>query len=405
MEVLLGVTGCIGACKAPEVVRLLRREGVGVTVIMTRSAGWFVTEGTLATLSGRPVYSDLFAPRQVDVIEHIDLARRADLLLIAPATAHTIARLALGMADDFLSTCALAWRGPLLVAPAMNTAMLEHPAVRENLGRLRARGVEILGPAAGELACGEVGEGRLVEPGDLVAAVLAHRRQALPRLLAGRTILVTSGPTREPIDAVRFISSPSSGRMGHALARAAQRAGARVVLVSGPTSLPDPEGVETVRVSSARDMEAAVRAHAPEADVVFMAAAVGDFECREPAAGKIRKSGRGLAVQLEPTPDILAGLGEGRRPGTGPLLVGFAAETGDPVPAARAKLLAKSLDVIVANRIDEPGSGFAGDTNRVSVLTRDGEMEIWPLQSKDEVATRLVALVAARLSAPSPAHA
>ena len=405
MEVLLGVTGCIGACKAPEVVRLLRREGVGVTVIMTRSARWFVTEGTLATLSGRPVYSDLFTPQRADVIEHIELARRADLLLIAPATAHTIARLALGLADDFLSTCVLAWRGPLLVAPAMNTAMFEHPAVRENLGRLRERGVEILGPAAGELACGEVGDGRLVEPEDLVAAVLAHRLQAGPRRLSGRMILVTSGPTREPIDAVRYISSPSSGRMGHALARAAQRAGARVVLISGPTALPDPEGVEMVRVSTAREMEAAVAARAAEADAVFMAAAVGDFESREPAAGKIRKSSGPLALQLEPTPDILAGLGARRRSGGGPLLVGFAAETGDAVPSARAKLIAKSLDVMVANRIDEPGAGFASDTNRVTVLTREGETESWPLQSKNDVAARLVALVAARLSTPSPAHA
>ena len=404
MEVLLGVTGCIGACKAPEVVRLLRREGLGVTVVMTRSARWFVTEGTLATLSGRPVYSDLFRPQRVDVIEHIELARRADLLLIAPATAHTIARLALGLADDFLSTCALAWRGPLLVAPAMNTAMFEHPAVRDHLERLRERGVVILGPAAGELACGEVGEGRLVEPADLVAAVLAHRPDAGTGRLAGRSVLVTSGPTREPIDAVRFISSPSTGRMGHALARAARQAGARVVLVSGPTALPDPEGVETVHVSSARDMAAAVLERAAAADVVFMAAAVGDFERRDPEPGKIRKAGQGLALRLESTPDILGMLGERRRLGAGPLLVGFAAETGDPVPSARAKMLAKSVDLMVANRVDEEGSGFAAATNRVTVLSREGDVEAWPQQSKHDIAARLMALVAARLSAPSPTH-
>ena len=388
MEVLLGVTGCIGAYKVPELVRMLRAGGAGVTVVMTRSAEWFVAPGALQTVSERPVYSQMFPPRQAEGVEHIDLARRADLFRVAPATANIIGKFAHGVADDFLTTLHLACRCPVFMAPAMNTAMFEHPAVQANLEILRERGVRLLGPASGDLACGETGPGRLLEPAEIAAAVLSPSSE-LPSW-SGLSVLVTSGPTREPLDAVRFLTNPSSGRMGHALAAAAARRGARVVLVSGPTHLEDPAGVQVVRVATVEEMRQAVLAHVDSCDLVLKAAAVGDYRAAQPTEGKLKKTAAGMVVKLESTPDILAELGRRRGSGTSPVLVGFAAETEDVEQNAAAKLKAKNLDHIVANQVGRAGSGFAGETNQVTLISRSGEAAAWPLMSKGQVAERLL---------------
>ena len=388
MEVLLGVTGCIGAYKVPELVRLLRAGGAGVTVVMSRAAEWFVTSGALQTVSERPVYSQMFAPRQAEGIEHIDLARRADLFLIAPATANIIGKFAHGIADDFLTTLYLACRCPVVMAPAMNTAMYEHPAVQANLETLQSRGVRLLGPASGDLACGETGPGRLLEPAEIAAAVLAPGSE--DSSWRGLRVLVTSGPTREPLDAVRFLSNPSSGRMGHALAEAASRRGAQVTLVSGPTRLQDPRGVQVERVSTVEEMRQAVLAHGDASDLVLMAAAVGDYRAAQPAPGKLKKTSAGMVLNLESAPDILAELGRQRGSEASPVLVGFAAETEDLERHAVAKLEAKNLDHIVANQVGRPGSGFAGETNQVTLISRSGEVTPWPLMSKGQVAERLL---------------
>lgn len=397
MEILLGVTGCIGAYKAAELVRGLRRAGAGVRVVLTRSAGWFVTEGTLQTLSGRSVYTDLFRPRTAEGVEHIDLARSSDLLLVAPATANILGKFAGGIADDLLSTLYLAFDGPVVMAPAMNTAMYKHPAVQENIGKLTARGVEFVGPGEGELACGETGEGRLLDPEAIVSAVLNRLSVAEVGLsLRGRRVLVTSGPTREPIDPVRFLTSPSTGRMGHALAAAAGRRGATVCLVSGPTSLPDPTGVEVIPVTTALEMEGEVLARAGNSDLVLMAAAVADYRPAEPAGAKIKKSDEPLSLTLAPVPDILAELGRRRQAGGGPVLVGFAAETERVVENARSKLEAKKLDYVVANQVGRAGTGFASRTNTVTLLHGEGEVEEWPRLTKEQVAHRLLDRLAAR---------
>jgi len=397
MEILLGVTGCIGAYKAAELVRGLRRGGAGVRVVLTRSAGWFVTEGTLQTLSGRSVYTDLFRPRTVEGVEHIDLARSSDLLLVAPATANIIGKFAGGIADDLLSTLYLAFEGPVVIAPAMNSSMYRHPAVQENLRTLTIRGVEFVGPGEGELACGETGEGRLLEPEAIVAAVLNRLSVAEKGgALRGRRVLVTSGPTREPIDPVRFLTSPSTGRMGHALAAAASRRGATVCLVSGPTTLPDPAGVDVIPVTTALEMEREVLARAGDSDLVLMAAAVADYRPTDPARAKIKKSGEPLSLTLAPVPDILAELGRRRLPDGGPVLVGFAAETERVVENARSKLEAKKLDYVVANQVGRAGTGFASQTNTVTLLRREGEAEEWPRLTKEQVAHRLLDLLAAR---------
>ena len=390
MEVLLGVTGCIGAYKVPELVRLLRAGGAGVTVVLTRSAGWFVTEGTLQTLSQRPVYGDMFRPKTADGIEHIDLARQADLLLVAPATANTLAKFAGGLADDLLSTIYLACNCPVMVAPAMNSVMYQHPAVQANLEILRRRGVEVLGPETGDLACGESGPGRLLEAADIACRALAVAGGEAGQLLAGRNVVVSSGPTREPLDGVRFLSTPASGRMGHALAEAAVRRGATVTLVSGPTHLPDPAGARMVRVTRVEDMRAAILAGSKGSDLVIMAAAVGDYRLARPEAGKRKKSAKGLDLHLEPAPDILAELGRQRGSASRPVLVGFAAETDDLVANARRKLEAKNLDHIVANLVDSAGTGFGAETNQVTLISRNGAMDSWPVMSKARVAARLL---------------
>jgi phosphopantothenoylcysteine decarboxylase/phosphopantothenate--cysteine ligase len=379
----LGVTGGIGAYKAVEVARLLQKRGHRVQAVMTRSARRFVGPLTFEAITREPVITSQFAPGMNAEIEHIALASSMDLLLVAPATANIIGKFAHGIADDFLSALYLATRAPVLMAPAMNTNMWEHDAVRSNVDALAARGVRFVDPGAGYLACGWIGKGRLAEPEAIVDAADTLLRQRSS--LAGRHVLVTAGPTIEDIDPVRFIGNRSSGRMGFALAREAHARGARVTLVCGPTPLEPPAVTEVIRIRSAREMHAAVVGRSDAADVVVMAAAVADYSpVGGPAAQKIEK-GDALALTLERTPDILADLGLRRGDRHVPLLIGFAAETGDPVSRASRKLRSKRLDLIVANDVAAPGSGFDVDTNQVTLLSAAGA-EPLPLLSKNEVA-------------------
>jgi phosphopantothenoylcysteine decarboxylase/phosphopantothenate--cysteine ligase len=392
----LGVTGGIGAYKAVEVARLLDTRGHRVRVVMTRAATRFVGPLTFEAITRAPVITNQFARGTNVEIEHISLASEMDLLLVAPATANTLGKFANGIADDFLSALYLATRAPVVMAPAMNTQMWTHPAVRENLDRLRARGVGIVEPGEGYLACGWIGKGRLAEPA--VVAEAADRALAPRRSLAGRRVLVTAGPTLEDIDAVRFVGNRSSGRMGFAVAAEAHRRGADVILVAGPTTIEPPVVGEVVRVRSAREMRDAVVAHAARADAVVMAAAVADYTPADgPVAGKIEKGGA-LTLALERTPDILAELGQARGGADRPVLVGFAAQTGDVLDAARRKLAAKRVDLIVANDVAAAGSGFDVDTNEVTLVTGEAAERL-PLMSKADVAVAILDRVEAALGA------
>ncbi len=385
--VALGVTGGIGAYKAVEVARLLQRRGHRVQAVMTRAATRFVQPLTFEAITGHQVLTSQFTRGLNATIEHIALASSIDLLLVAPATANTLARFAGGQADDFLSTLYLATRAPVLVAPAMNTNMWTHEAVQTNVRTLTARGVRFVDPGDGYLACGWVGPGRLAEPEAIVTE--AERLLARRTSLADRRIVVTAGPTVEDLDPARFLGNRSSGRMGFAIAREAAARGATVVLVAGPTSLDPPAAVTVVRVRSTREMHAAVLAEADRADAVIMAAAVADYT---PAGGasavKVEKGGP-IVLHLERTPDILADLGRRRGEATRPVLVGFAAETGDLERKARRKLVAKRVDLIVANDITEPGSGFETSTNRVTFVAAESS-DVLPLLSKTDVAARVI---------------
>jgi phosphopantothenoylcysteine decarboxylase/phosphopantothenate--cysteine ligase len=393
----LGVSGGIGAYKAVEVVRLLQKRGHDVRVVMTRTARRFVGPLTFEAITRHPVVTSQFAPGMNADIEHIALATDIDLLLVAPATANVIGKFAHGIADDFLSALFLAVRAPVVLAPAMNTHMWEHPAVRANVETLAARGVRFIDPGDGYLACGWVGKGRLAEPE--VIADAAVRAIAPNQLFAARRVLVTAGPTFEDLDPVRFIGNRSSGRMGFAIAEAARDRGASVVLVAGPTTAAPPAGIEVVRVRSAQEMRDAVFAHAGDADVVVMAAAVADYTPEGGVAGsKIEKIDRGgLTLTLTRTPDILADLSARRAGAARPLLVGFAAQTGDPVPAARRKLQHKKVDLIVANDVTAPGAGFEVATNQVTFVDAD-RVEPLPLLSKRDVAGLLLDRVHAMLA-------
>ena len=382
--ITLGVSGGIGAYKAVEIARGLQKRGHEVAAIMTRSARKFVGPVTFEAITRRRVITDQFAAGANADIEHIQLATDSALLLVAPATANIIGKFARGIADDFLTSMYLATRAPVLMAPAMNTNMLEHPAVRENLEILRARGVRFVEPGAGYLACGWIGKGRLAEPEDVVEA--ADAILSPKGSLLGTFVIVTAGPTHEDIDDVRFIGNRSSGKMGYALAAEAARRGARVVLVSGPTALAVPANVEIVRVRSASEMHAAVLSQAVTADLVVMAAAVADYTPRLRADGKIEKSDGPLSLDLVRTPDILAELGRARGARKGPLLIGFAAQSGDPVDAARRKLQAKGADMIVANDISRRDAGFDSDANAVTLVTADG-VEAVPLAPKTAIAS------------------
>jgi phosphopantothenoylcysteine decarboxylase/phosphopantothenate--cysteine ligase len=385
--IALGVTGGIGAYKAVEVARGLQKHDHDVVAVMTRSARRFVGPVTFEAITRRPVITDQFARGLNADIEHIAVATDIALLLVAPATANLIGKFANGIADDFLTSLYLATRAPVLLAPAMNTNMLEHEAVRRNLTTLASRGVRFVDPGAGYLACGWIGKGRLAEPEEIVEAadLLIKPRGSL----LGRLVLVTAGPTYEDIDPVRYIGNRSSGKMGYAVAAEAVKRGARVVLISGPTSLPAPGGAELISVRSASEMHVAVEQHARSSDIVIMAAAVADYTPERSSAGKIEKSEDPLDLRLVRTPDILAELGRMRGASLKPVLVGFAAESGDPVARGRTKLVRKHADFIVANDITRPDAGFEADTNAVTIIGHDSEETI-ALTSKTEIASRIL---------------
>lgn len=390
-RILLGVTGGIAAYKAAELVRRLQDAGAEVRVVMTASALHFVGSTTFQALSGHPVRSSLWDEAAEAAMGHIELARWATRVLVAPASANTLARLAQGRANDLLSTLCLATEAPLTVAPAMNRVMWAHPATQANVATLVARGVEVLGPATGDQACGEVGAGRLLEPAQIVAAVIAG---APPPRLAGRRLLVSAGPTFEDIDPVRFIGNRSSGKMGFAVAAAARAMGAQVTLVAGPVSLPTPAGVRRIDVRRAAQMREAVLAELPGHDIYLGAAAVADYTPAETLPQKIKKSGDTLTISLVRTADILAEVAA--HPQRPRLVVGFAAETQDMEAYARDKLHRKGLDLIAANDVGRAGQGFECDDNALSVFWREGRHDI-AHGPKSRVARDLLALVAERL--------
>ncbi|MDR2877885.1 MAG: bifunctional phosphopantothenoylcysteine decarboxylase/phosphopantothenate--cysteine ligase CoaBC [Chromatiales bacterium] len=394
-RILLGITGSIAAYKGAELIRGLRAQGAEVQVVLTRGGAAFITPLTLQALSGRSVHANHLDAISESAMGHIDLARWSDLILIAPASANCIARLASGMADDLLTTICLVSQVPLAIAPAMNRLMWEHPATQENLARLRARGVQIFGPASGEQACGEIGPGRMLEPSellDLTARFFAQGR------LAGRSVLITGGPTREAIDPVRFISNRSSGRMAYALAAAAVKEGARVVLVSGPVDLEAPRGVERIFVESAAQMHDAIAARAPESDIFIAAAAVADYRPVAPALSKIKKDASNRQLELERTPDILA---EVAAKHSARFIVGFAAETENLETNALHKLKEKRLDMVIANRVGLPDRGFDSADNEALVLWPEGGRRELPLARKESLAAELMAIIAERYDAKS----
>jgi len=386
--IVVGVTGGIAAYKAAEVVSTLRQAGAEVHVVMTEAATHFVSPLTFSILSGNEVAVDMFAPPARWEVEHVALADRADVMLIAPATANTIAKLAAGIADNMVACVALATRAPVIIAPAMNVHMLQHRATQDNIARLRSLGYRVMECAEGRLACGYEGKGRLPEPQEIVAEV--QRVLDGARDLEGLSALITSGPTREPIDAVRFISNPSTGKMGYALAEAAARRGARVTVVTGPTTLPAPMGAEVVHVQTTADMLAAVQERVQDADVVIGAAAPSDYAPQNQARDKINKSAPHVTLDLQLTPDVLAWVAErkGER-----ILVGFTAETSDLIPRAKDKLARKRLDLMVANDVTVQGAGFAVDTNIAALVFPDGRVEQLPLMSKLELANRVLDVI------------
>jgi phosphopantothenoylcysteine decarboxylase/phosphopantothenate--cysteine ligase len=387
-RVLVAVSAGIAAYKVPELVRALRATGHEVRCVLTREAGRFVSPLVLQTLSGQPVRSELFDASEEGEIDHIALADWAELVVVAPATAHLMARMAHGLADDLVTTLLLATRAPLLVAPAMNVQMWNHPATRQNADTLRGRGVFFLGPEAGELACGWQGEGRMAEPRDLAAEV---ERLLGPRSLVGERVVVNAGGTREPIDAVRAITNRSSGRMGFAVAAEAARRGADVVLVSAPSSLPTPAGVTRVEVETALEMREAVQREFQAAGIAVLCAAVADFRLAHPAARKIKKedlpAGAGLSLELVPNPAILAEIARERGDR---IVVGFAAESHDVLEAARRKLDRKGCDLLVANDVSREDAGFESDRNAVAFVWPSGEVEELPLLPKSAVAAHLL---------------
>lgn len=378
--IVLGVTGGIAAYKAVELLRLLTRAGATVHVIMTGSATEFVAPLTFQTLSGNPVHRELFNLIAEQEIGHISLADRADLFVIAPATANFIGKIAGGIADDMLTTTVMATRAPVLIAPAMNCNMYANPLYRENEEKLRRHGYLFVDPVKGQLACGWEGDGKMQDPAVICEAAIAALS---PHDMSRETVLVTAGPTREELDPVRFISNHSSGKMGYAIARAAWRRGARVILVTGPTCLPVPYGVEAVRVTSALEMRDAVISRFQETTIVVKSAAVADYRPSSRAGSKVKKGAGSLVVELEQNPDILAEIGGMKKD---QIIVGFAAETDDLLGNAKKKLDGKNLDMIVANDINEPGAGFDVDTNIVRIICRGGAVDEPGLLSKDDLA-------------------
>ena len=383
--ILLGVTGGIAAYKAAALASALVKQHANVEVVMTAHATQFITPLTFEQLTGRRCMVDAFDRNFTHHVEHIALADRTDLVMIAPATANVCAKLAHGLADDMLTTTVLACVCPKLIAPAMNTKMLENPVTQDNLELLRSYGWEVISPDAGRLACGAVGAGKLPEPDLLLQHIL--RKIALPHDLAGRRILVTAGPTHEALDPVRYLTNHSTGKMGYAIARAAMLRGAEVTLVTGPTDVTPPPFVEVVPISSAQDMFEAVATRQQWADFIFKAAAVADYTPAGYSDDKLKKKDDELSIPLRRTRDILQHLGEHRRPGQ--VLCGFSMETRDMVPNSRAKLEKKNLDMICANNLKVAGAGFAGDTNVITIITPTG-LEDLPLMSKEEAAARIL---------------
>jgi len=394
MRVVLGVTGGIAAYKSPELVRRLQDAGADVRVILTPNATRFVSPLSLAAVSNHGVIVEQWGDPDKGGVDHVELARWADVLLIAPATANFVAKLAVGIADDALSTYALAHRGDIIVAPAMNTFMLQHPTVAANLATLRARGVDVIEPDWGSLACGDEGAGRMPDPPVLIERIKQHFR---PRDLDGKSMLVTAGPTREPIDPVRFISNRSSGKMGYAIAEAAWRRGANVTLVTGPTSIIEPSGVSITRVSTAAEMHDAVMRALPSHQIVVGAAAVADYAPAQVAKTKIKKDRNGdeLALALKKNPDILASIASVK---PRPFVVAFAAETDSLEKNAKEKLAKKNADMIVANDVSDSSIGFDADQNEVTVIARDGSSTKISRAPKLVVANKILDLIVAHLS-------
>lgn len=384
--VVLGVTGGIAVYKACELLRLLQKRGIDVFVVMTQNACRFVAPLTFETLSGHPVAVDTFDRPQTWEVEHIALAKRADLFLIAPATANIMGKMACGIADDMLSTTVMATRAPVLVAPAMNTGMWENAAVQQNVKTLRARGVEIVAPVSGHLACGDSGAGKLED-----VAVIAERACELlfaKKDMEGLRVMVTAGPSREALDPVRYISNRSSGKMGYAIAQAAQKRGAEVTLLSGPVAIEAPQGVKLVPFTTTQELLDRASELAQEQDLLIQAAAPADYRAKEIAPQKIKKQGgEPMTFTLVENPDVAATLGKAKR--SGQVFVGFAAETNDVLAHARDKLARKNLDMIVANDVTRPGAAFDVDTNIVTLITKDGQ-EALPMMSKAEVAQRIL---------------
>lgn len=384
--VVLGVTGGIAAYKACELLRILQKRGIDVYVVMTQNACRFVTPLTFETLSGHPVAVDTFDRPQTWEVEHIALAKRADLFLIAPATANIIGKMACGIADDMLSTTVMATRAPVMIAPAMNTGMWENEATQHNLRTLASRGVQIVLPASGHLACGDSGAGKLED----VAVIAERALEALGRTrdLEGLRVLVTAGPSREALDPVRYVTNRSSGKMGYAIARAAAQRGAQVTLLTGPVALEAPQGVQVVPFTTTQELLERAQELAAKQDVLIQAAAPADYRAQEVAPQKIKKnSGEPLVLTLVENPDVAAALGRCKRPDQ--VFVGFAAETNDVLAHAQGKLERKNLDMIVANDVTLPGAGFDVDTNVVTLITRDEAVSL-PLMRKDEVADRIL---------------
>jgi len=377
-SVLLGVTGGVAAYKTIDLVRRLREEDSFVTVILTRAARNFVTPLSLEIASGNKVYSDLFD----NPMAHITLPGQADVMIVAPATANIIGKFARGIADDLLSTCLLSFRGKMVIAPSMNWRMYENPIFRDNLNSLLSRGVIQVGPEKGSLACGEEGIGRMADVGDIIESVKASLTE---KDLMNRKVVVTSGPTREYLDPVRFLSNRSSGKMGYAIARAALKRGAEVVLISGPSHLDQPKGVRFIPIETAVEMRDAVMSELPSSDLLIMSAAVSDFMPHETSGRKVDKKER-LFLQLSPTPDIISEVAMKRKR---PFIIGFAAETGRKIEKARKKLMEKKMDMIVFNNVTEPGAGFDVDTNKVVLIDRQKEKDL-PLMSKDSVADAIL---------------
>ncbi|MBI9075838.1 MAG: bifunctional phosphopantothenoylcysteine decarboxylase/phosphopantothenate--cysteine ligase CoaBC [Desulfatibacillum sp.] len=378
--VVLGVSGGIAAYKSVELVRILTTEGAIVRVVMTQSAQKFVGAATFQALTEQPVYTDMWDRDTDNSIRHIAWAQDADVVVIAPATANIVGKMANGIADDPLSTLVLAAVCPKLVCPAMNTKMFENPIVQENLGKLASYGFSVMAPGAGFLACGDVGPGRLPDPDKIADRII---RLLTKQDLAGKCVLVSAGPTREPIDPVRFISNPSTGKMGYAIARAAEHRGARVILVSGPVSLCPPENVAVHKVTTALEMAEVVLAQADQADIIIKTAAVGDYRCQTRAEQKIKKSGDAMTLELVPNPDILLELGKKKG---NKVLIGFAAETEKLAAHAQEKLKKKNLDMIAANLIGPSDSGFGADTNKITCFSCNGTEDSLGLMSKETAA-------------------